>query len=371
MNQANSIEERNEHFQHLKKFAGFKQVCQLEKDGFDIELSMPILVGLNLASTDQFISNVFTLSSGVYTYDAAVVSGAGVTLTAGVTAPPAITRSIPSYAGLKLTGTTNHITVSNVTSTSNGYGISFATANNGYNTVSESEFLANTQYDLYSASNATNTFSNNSFVRTSSTITGTGPVLVNFNVRARATRVGGAAIASVLLSAIDGFSYSNTLGLTGASGYTSFASVPAYKLTSSSLALTNGGFNPYTVSSTVDGYVASSTSVTIASRNQTVSMVLLSSSAPTAPSSATVSAIGTTTSTFAWSDNADDEAAYIIDYVNLSTGETFPGTISTLAADTTSTVITGLSPNVAYQVRVQATSTNLGSAHSTRFLLFA
>lgn len=35
MNQAKSIEERNKHFQHLKKFVGFRQVCQLERDGFD------------------------------------------------------------------------------------------------------------------------------------------------------------------------------------------------------------------------------------------------------------------------------------------------------------------------------------------------
>lgn len=35
MNQAKTLEERNKHFQHLKKFAGFRQVCQLERDGFE------------------------------------------------------------------------------------------------------------------------------------------------------------------------------------------------------------------------------------------------------------------------------------------------------------------------------------------------
>ena len=35
MNQAKTLEIRNKHFQHLKKFAGFRQVCQLERDGFE------------------------------------------------------------------------------------------------------------------------------------------------------------------------------------------------------------------------------------------------------------------------------------------------------------------------------------------------
>lgn len=35
MNQAKTLDERNKHFQHLKKFAGFRQVCQLERDGFE------------------------------------------------------------------------------------------------------------------------------------------------------------------------------------------------------------------------------------------------------------------------------------------------------------------------------------------------
>lgn len=35
MNQAKTLDERNKHFQHLKKFSGFRQVCQLERDGFE------------------------------------------------------------------------------------------------------------------------------------------------------------------------------------------------------------------------------------------------------------------------------------------------------------------------------------------------
>ena len=35
MNQAKSLEDRNKYFLRLKKFAGFRQVCQLERDGFE------------------------------------------------------------------------------------------------------------------------------------------------------------------------------------------------------------------------------------------------------------------------------------------------------------------------------------------------
>lgn len=35
MNQASTVEKRNEYFQRLKKYTGFKQICQLEKDGFE------------------------------------------------------------------------------------------------------------------------------------------------------------------------------------------------------------------------------------------------------------------------------------------------------------------------------------------------
>lgn len=316
-------------------------------------------------TVDLFISSVFTKSGDVYTYQSSAVSGASATIAAGVTNPPAITLNQSSYAGVKLAGTSNHITISSVTSTGNGYGISFATANNGYNTVSEGEFSGNTQYDIYSVSNATNTFDNTSFTRTSSTISGTGPVVVKFNARTFAGRSGSAtAISSAAITATDAGSQATSLGSTASSGYTSYVSLMGYKLTSSSSALTNGGFNPYTISSSATNYAASSTSVTIASRNQLISLSLTSTAAPSAPTSPTVTK-GVTTSTIAWTDNADSEANFIIDYINLSTGESFPGTLVTADADATSTTLTGLSPNITYQARVQATSTAIGSAHAT------
>lgn len=351
----------------------------IDMGGFRLTILVPNSVAANssalqsiltdscgMGTVDQFISGVFTLSSGVYTYQASAVSGASATLVAGVTSPPTITRNTNSYAGIKLAGTTNHITVSSVTSTQNGYGVWFATTSNGYNTVSETEFSTNSQYDINSASNATNTFDNSSFTRTSSTITGTGPVVVKFNVRGQALRAGNSAtISSVTITATDAASAANALGSTGASGYTSFTSLLAYKLTSASSALTNGGFNPYTLSSSATGYAASSTSVNIASRNQTASLYLTSTVPPTVPSGATFSALGSTTATVAWTDASDDETAFIVDYINLSAGESFPGTTSNASADATSTNLTGLSPNTTYQVRIQATSTNGGIGYST------
>ncbi len=234
-----------------------------------------------IGTVDRFITNVFTYSSSEYTYQASAVSAASASLVSGVTSPPTISRTVTYYAGIKLTGSTNHIAITSVTSTNNAYGIWFATSENGYNTVSEAEFSGNTQYDLVSASNATNTFDNSSFNRTSSTVSGAGPLFIYFDARTRVTDGDGTALASVVVTGSDGLSTQTSLGSTNASGYTSFVSLPAYKITSASSATTNGGYNPYTISTVASGYSASSTSVTLSQRNQTVMFALVSSSSQT------------------------------------------------------------------------------------------
>lgn len=326
-----------------------------------------IFTACGAGTVEQFIPSVFTKSVGVYTYQPTALSGVGVTLTAGATDPPTITRTTPSYAGIRLAGTSNHITVTSVTSTRNADGIVFATTNNGYNTISESEFSLNASYDINSASNATNTFDNSSFNRTSSTITGAGPIAVYFDARVGTFRAGNsAALSSSSITATDAASAVSALGTTAGSGYTSFLSLPAYKLTSASSALTNGGYNPYVMdASAVTGYNASSTNVNIASRNQSILVYLSSTSAPSAPSSPTISSIGATSATLSWSDNSDDETAFVVDYINLSTGETFPGTTSTVDVNSVTTSVGSLLANVTYQMRVQATSTSGGSAYVT------
>lgn len=318
-------------------------------------------------TVDAFADNIFTVSDGVYSYDAGSLASAGAALAAGVTDPPSITTTPGSrYAGIKLAGSSNHVTISNVTSTSNGYGIWFATTANGYNTLSESDLASNTLYDVLSASGATNTFDNVGFTRTSSSVTGAGPVLVKFKVRGETLRsVSGTPIATVTATATDGLGAATVLGATDASGLSAFSSVPAYEITSLSSALTNGGYNPYVLDAgAISGYGASTTNFTLSSKYQTATLRLLSTSVPSAPTSASVS-FGTTTSTMEWVDNADDETAFVTDIINLSVGESFPGTTSTAAVDATSYAFTSLTPNMTYQVRVQATSTNGGSSYLT------
>lgn len=333
-----------------------------------LEASFADPAGCSLPATvDAFVDNIFTVSDGVYSYDAGSLASAGAALAVGITDPPSITTTPGSrYAGIKLAGTSNHVTISNVTSTSNGYGIWFATTANGYNTLSETDLASNTLYDVLSASGATNTFDNVGFTRTSSSVTGAGPVLVKFKVRGETLRsVSGTPIATVTATATDGLGAATVLGATDASGLSVFSSVPAYKITSLSSALTNGGYNPYVFDAgAISGYGASTTNFTLSSKYQTATLRLLSTSVPSAPTSASVS-FGTTTSTMEWVDNADDETAFVTDIINLSVGESFPGTTSTAAVDATSYAFTSLTPNMTYQVRVQATSTNGGSSYLT------
>lgn len=333
---------------------------------FEAALADPMGCGIP-ATVDAFADNVFTVSGGVYTYDAGSLDSAGITLAAGITDPPAITMTPGShYAGVKLAGSSNHFTVTNVTSTNNGYGVWFATSANGYNTLSGGELASNGLYDVLSASDATNTFDNVSFTRTSSHVTGAGPVLVKLPVRGQTLRFrNGTPVASFTATVTDALGSATVLGAADGLGFSAFSSVPAYKITASSNALTNGGYNPYVFDTgAVAGYNASSTSFTLSSRYQTAQAYLISTSAPAAPSSASV-ILGVTTSTMEWVDNADDETGFVTNIINLSTGETFPGTTSTATVDATSYDFTGLTPNMTYQARVQATSTSGGSSYLT------
>ncbi len=272
-------------------------------------------------AVDQFIANAFTVSGGVFTYNAAAVAGAGATLIGG-SSTPAITGVMTANAGIRLTGTTSGTTISNVTSTNNGSGISFGATLNGGNTVSESVFNNNLDQDVFSASNATNTFDNVDFTRTSSTITGTAPIMVRYETRLLAERNGSlVAVSGASASSTDGYSFVTSLGTTSGSGFTSYADLPAYEITSGSNALTNGGYNPYSFNVAAVNYFASSTSQLLSHRNQTITLVMNSSVPPTAPSGATVISMGSTTSTIGWTDNSDNETSFLLNYIDLSASQ--------------------------------------------------
>lgn len=318
------------------------------------------------ATVDGVADSIFTVSGGTYTYDSSSLVSSGIAYTVGTTNPPAISSSALSYAALKLAGSTNNLTISHVTGTTSGHGIWFAgSANN--NTISDSTFESNTLGDIRSTNNATNTFDNTSFTRTSNSIEGTSEVLVKFDLRGETRRDGSELpIAGITMNATDGLGETTSLGTTDGSGFTSYVSLPAYVLTHDSSALTNGHYNNYTVETGVSGgYGASSTIVTLASINHTETLHLISTDPPSAPSSPVISGIGTTTGTFSWTDNADNELNFTVDLINISTGESFPGTSASVAANATSYALTGLIPNQEYRARVRADGLSGSSAYAT------
>lgn len=318
-------------------------------------------------TVDQFVTSTFSVSGGVYTYNAAAVAAAEVTLNEGLSAP-SIAQTATLYSGIKLTNS-GGITITNVTSTGNSYGIWFASG--GGNRIYDSVLSSNSAYDIRQDATATNTIDNVTFTRASSTVAVTAaPVLVKFSARALVTRASNAAtkISGSTVTATDAAAGATSLGATDADGYTSYTRLPAYTITNASAELTNGGYNAYTFgASAVSGYDATSTSVTLSSRNQTVTLGAYSNTPPTAPSSAAAGSITATTTAFTWTDNSSDETGFTINYVTSSLGETFAnadGTTSTTSAGITSATFS-LYPNMEYRFRVAAVGEGATSAYST------
>lgn len=315
-------------------------------------------------SVNHFISDVFVRSGSQMIYSAAAISAASATLNAPL-ATPAITVTGGSRAGIKFTNTGGS-SVSQVTSTNNGYGIWFSDTSAFGNVVTSTVFADNILSDVRHVGNGRNTFENVTFDRAASLIEGVGDLLVKFYARVKAVRIANEAVLSgVSASSTDASLALTSLGATDGSGYSAYVSLPAYILTPTTTAVTNGGYNPYTFGAAITGYNVTSSQVTLSSVSQNVTLALLSTSLPTAPTTAVVSSVGTTTSTVSWTDNSDEEAYFTVDLMSPSAGESFPGTLQAVAANATSYALTGLTPSQTYQVRVSATNLNGTSAYVT------
>lgn len=312
-------------------------------------------------TVDRYVTNTFSVAGGTYTYDAAAIAAANVTLVGGLTTPE-VAYGVTGYAGLKL-ASSGGITISNVTSTNNAYGIWFASGTG--NRIYDSVLASSSLYDVKQDASATNTVDNVTFSRTSSTVTGVGPVLVKFQARASVYRAANSStkVSGSTVTVTDASSAETSLGGTGASGLTSYTRLPAYSITSGSNAVTNGGFNSYTVTAgAVTGYSASSATVTLSSRDQEFSMAMFSDSAPTAPTTPTLS-VGSTSATFWWADNSDDETSFTIGYATSSDASAFPGTTSSTSVATTT--FSNLFPNYPYIFRVAAVGPGGTSSYAT------
>ena len=315
-------------------------------------------MGINV---DRYVTDTFVVSGGVYTYNAAAIAAAGVTLVGGVSTP-AITSSLQGYAGIKLISS-GGFTMSGVTSTNNAYGMWFQSGEG--DRLYDSALSSNALYDVRQDATATNTIDNITFNRTSSTVTGAGPILVKFRARASVYRAtdSNAKISGSTVTATDASTAVTSLGATNGSGLTSYARLPAYTITSGSNAVTNGGYNSYTVTAgAVTGYAASSATITLSSRDQDISIAMVSNVAPTAPTSPNLS-VGSTSATFWWADNSDDETGFTIDYATSSDVSAFPGTTSSTSAATTT--FSNLFPNYPYIFRVAAVGAGGTSSYAT------
>lgn len=317
-----------------------------------------------ITSVDGFITNAFVRSGSNFSYSAAAVSGAGATLDASLPTP-AISLGTSGYAGMKFVNSRG-IEVTAVTSTNNLYGFWFSDADSYGNTVSSSIMTANVGYDIRDQADRRNTLKNTSFTRASTTVTGAGDLLVMFEACVHTQKYADdTSLSGATVTATDDASNATSLGTTPITGDTPYVLLPAYTITSVSNEVTNGGYNPYQFSATASGYNASSTFVNVTTTNQTIRLAMISTAPLSAPSSATPTTIGTTTSTLTWADNSDEETAFRIEYMSPAAGESFPGTVVHAARNATSLMISGLTPGQTYRFRVAAENINGTSTYAT------
>lgn len=322
--------------------------------------------------TDAWITDVFQYSGGVMTYNSNAVAAAGVTLTSGMTNPPAITRIQNGYAGIKFAGTSSGNTVSNVTSTVNGYGIWFS-GTSATNNVNDSILQNSVLYDLYSDTSGTNNVKNTSFTVASTTASGGGQMNVYEKFRAYVIDEDGNPLSGVTVNATS-TDLSIVVSLTtGIDGYTSFTDyILSFILNDSSPLTTQGGYNPFSLTALYAGYDNKVQSTTISSANQTVSIEMNDN--PSDPTGVLATSTTASSITVQWTDNSSNESSFILDYIQGVDDSGFPGTTSTISANSgtgaTTTIISSLSPNTAYMVRIQAVGTGGSSNYVTSSVMY-
>ncbi len=212
---------------------------------------------------DFFIAN----GDGTYTYSSTNLDNQGITLAAGMTNPPTlvgattITRSYNS-AGLKLDNTNNN-TFENLFIGNNDVGVLYVNGATG-NSIEDTIFDTNIMQDIVSnTASGINDLVNILFTRTMSAIDD-GTVRVFFDASVR--------VVDPLLTPLDGvgvqFLSSNGLtninATTNALGLTPEVETLAYLMTPSSIALTSGDYNPFTITAYDNGtYPTTSTPATL------------------------------------------------------------------------------------------------------------
>lgn len=228
----------------------------------------------NSVEVDVWSTDAFVASGGLYTYDSAGVPADGLTMKAGHTNPPYITK-IGGYAGVKLLDASSN-TFTNVTSTANTYAFFFQ-GTSASNIITDSVFSSSTAADILSlSSSGTNSLKNTEFNHASTTIS-TAATLTIYQKIAVTVRnalndlIGGAVVN--FNSANSSVTGTATTTDTGTSPYTTDLLSSVY--TSATTAVTAGGYNPYTFSiSATSTYAATTTAVNLSEPYQAITIYL-------------------------------------------------------------------------------------------------
>lgn len=228
------------------------------------------------AVVDAFIPGVFTVSGGIYTYNAAAVALAGASVKPGEVLPPKITKSFgqSGSSGIELDDS-NGITFTHVTSTGNSIGVSFEGSTQDA-VFRDSDLLDSFDLDVLSGSENDNYLVNTGFIHASSVIQFEGSVHVSFNARALVQNGSAQPISGAVVSMVSADLSTSTVLMTGADGYTLFSAtaLPAFVMTSTSIAETSGGFNPYTIAASFTGYTPTVVHQNLRSTNQLFTLIL-------------------------------------------------------------------------------------------------
>jgi hypothetical protein len=229
-------------------------------------------------TVEHEVSSIFTVSSGVYTYNSAAAILAGVSPKVGETIPPTLTKNliIGANAGIRLNDASDNV-FSGIEISGNGVGMMFiGTSDN--NAVLDSSFFSNTTVDISGQTSGDNRFLDTSFAATSTSITGNGLIDVRFTARAFVKDAGtGLPISGMTVQMDAANAASSTTLTTDGSGFTSYIAggFPAFTLSSSSASELSGGFNPYLFQvSATSGYSAASVSTNLRTPAQTITLSL-------------------------------------------------------------------------------------------------
>lgn len=255
----------------LVDYSGSKLTAFVKNSDFSTASSLATGCG---ATVDLWVPNVFTVSSGVFTYQATDVANAGATMMPGLTDPASITRTqtVTGGAGLYLKDASG-ILAEDILLDENTHGIRFTGTSHG-NTLKSSTITDSSLADVHASGSGNNTLEDVAFTRVSSTVTGAGSVRVRFTARAMVQTTASSLISGASVTFQSANAVSSTTLTTGGTGYTAYTvSLPAYTMTSASIAETSGGFNPYTISVTAGtGYQAGSTNGTLNTPRQSFTL---------------------------------------------------------------------------------------------------